>query len=141
MGPGLKVGLSHRQSLVIDASLTVPAVSPKFESFTTMPPVFATAFLVAFVEWACVEAINPHLDPSEDSLGIHVDLSHISPTPVGFKVTAEVELVAVEGRRLKFKVICRDDTDVIGEGFHERAVIDRARFEAKRAAKAARLLP
>jgi fluoroacetyl-CoA thioesterase len=62
-------------------------------------------------------------------------MSHAAATPVGMRVTAEVELVAVEGRRLRFRVECRDEAEVIGSGFHERAVIDLPKFIARVEAK------
>jgi fluoroacetyl-CoA thioesterase len=135
MSPDLKPGLHHAQSLRVDESLTVPAVSKAF-AFEDMPPVFATAFMVGFIEAACIEALRPYLNDSERTVGTHIDVSHTAATPVGLTVTAEVELVAVEGRKLRFKVACRDDGGPIGEGFHERAVIDVARFMARVAAKA-----
>ena len=97
-----------------------------------MPPVLATACLVGFIEWACIEALHPFLDQGEHTLGTHVDVSHVAPTPAGMMVSAEVELIAVEGRKLRFKVSCRDEDGLIGEGFHERAVIDHARFDGPR---------
>ena len=130
------VGLRHRQSVAVNAGLTVPNVSTAFGSFTDMPPVFATAFLVGFVEATCIEALRPHLPEGLRTVGIHVDLSHTAATPIGMTVTAEVELVAAEGRRLRFKVACRDDKETIGEGFHDRAIIDAAKFLARVEAKA-----
>lgn len=124
----LQPGLKHSQSMRVDERLTVPAVSQAFTGFADMPPVFATAFLVGFVEWTCIEALRPYLEPGEKTVGVHVDLSHAAATPVGMTVTAEVELVAVEGRKLRFKAICRDDAEVISEGHHERHVIDADRF-------------
>ncbi len=121
------VGLRHSLTIVVDDSLTVPHVSPAF-GFDDMPPVFATAYLVGFVEAACIDALKPHLKDGEKTLGVHVDLSHSAATPVGMNVTAQVELVAVEGRRLRFRVECRDDADVICAGFHERYLIDAAKF-------------
>jgi fluoroacetyl-CoA thioesterase len=115
----------------------VPAVSPHYSGFADMPPVFATAFLVGFVEWTCIEAIRPLLADGQQCVGIRVDLSHSAATPVGMGVTAEVELVEVGGRRLRFKVACRDDKDIISDGFHERFVIDRKRFLERVARKAA----
>ncbi len=97
-----------------------------------MPEVFATGFLVGFLEWACIKAINPHLDwPKEQTVGTHIDLSHEAGTPPGLEVTARVELTAVEGRRLVFAVGARDERDLISRGTHERFVIDKARFDAK----------
>jgi fluoroacetyl-CoA thioesterase len=135
MSPDLKPGLRHAQTLRVDQSLTVPAVSPHF-AFGDMPPVFATAFMVGFVEWACIEALRPFLDPNERTVGTHIDVSHVAATPVGLTVTAEVELVSVEGRKLRFKVACRDDSGPIGEGFHERAIIHLEKFMARVSARA-----
>jgi fluoroacetyl-CoA thioesterase len=125
---GIQPGLKHRHSIVVDESLTVPAVSKAFSGFADMPPVFATAFLVGFAEWTCIEALKPYLSADQRTVGVHVDLSHSGATPVGMTVTAEVELVAVEGRRLRFKVTCRDDVEVVSEGHHERFIIDMPRF-------------
>jgi fluoroacetyl-CoA thioesterase len=125
------VGLTHTQSIQISADLTVPRVSPHFPMFQDMPPVFATAMMVGYIEDTCVAALQPHLAPGQRSVGTHVDVSHCAATPVGRTVTCTAELVEVEGRRLRFKVICRDDRAVIGEGFHERHLIDLARFLAK----------
>ena len=121
------VGLRHSLTIRVDESLTVPRVSPHF-GFHDMPPVFATAYLVGFVEAACIDALKTLLTDREKTLGVHVDLSHSAATPVGLSVTAEVELVAVEGRRLRFRVECRDEFDVICAGFHDRYLIDAAKF-------------
>ncbi|MDW6025116.1 thioesterase family protein [Mesorhizobium sp. BAC0120] len=134
----LKAGLRHTLSLRIDESLTVPQVSSAFAGFEEMPPVFATAFMVGFIEWACIEALRPFLDLNERTVGTHVDVSHVAATPVGMTATAEIELIAVEGRKLRFKVRCSDEAGLIGEGFHERAVIDRGKFMQRLSEKAAR---
>jgi fluoroacetyl-CoA thioesterase len=89
------------------------------------------------LEWACIEALKPHLDwPREQSLGTHVDFSHLAATPPGLTVTVEVRLDKVEGRKLTFMVSAHDGVDRITEGRHERHVIDAARFNAKVAEKA-----
>jgi fluoroacetyl-CoA thioesterase len=124
----LKPGLRHCQTLRVDAGLTVPALAPAFSGFADMPGVFATAFLIGFVEWTCVEALRPHLAPDERSLGIHVDLSHAAATPPGMDVTAEVELIEVQGRTLTFKVLCRDAQEVVCTGRHLRALVNADRF-------------
>lgn len=128
MSNPIPVGLRHAQSIIVDDSLTVPAVSAAFTGFSDMPPVFATAFMVGFVEWACIEALSPYFTASQRTVGTHVDLSHSAATPTGMKVTAEVELVAIEGKRLTFQVLCRDEVDVICEGRHERFIIDAEKF-------------
>ena len=132
----LQAGLRHRETITVDASLTVPEVSTSFGSFRDMPPVFATAYMIAFVEYACLEALKPYLTPDQRTVGTHVDISHLAATPIGMQVTALVELVAVEGRKLRFKVECRDEADAIGAGFHERAIIDLPKFMTRLEAKA-----
>lgn len=139
MNPQLRPGLRHVQTLRVDESLTVPGLSRAFSSFSDMPPVFATAFMVGFIEWACIEALRPYLAPNERTVGTHVDVSHVAATPAGMTVIAEVELIEVQGRRLRFKVRCRDDGELIGEGFHERALIDGLKFLARVEQKRARL--
>jgi fluoroacetyl-CoA thioesterase len=134
---GAKQGLRHSRSLTVDRSVTVPALPPLLGDLADMPPVFATACMVAFVETTCIEALAPYLAEGEKTVGTHVDLSHFAATPIGMRVTAEVELVAVEGRKLRFKVECRDEKEVIGAGFHERFIIDAAKFMARLEKKAA----
>jgi fluoroacetyl-CoA thioesterase len=129
--PDLQAGLVFSQSLAVDASLTVPAVSPKFGGFADMPPVFATAFMVGFVEATCIEALRPYLLDGEHSVGIRIDMSHVAATPIGMRVKAEVELLAIDGRKLTFRVKCFDDSEPIGEGIHERAIIRSKSFLAK----------
>jgi fluoroacetyl-CoA thioesterase len=125
------LGLKHQQSITVTPDLTVPSVSPHFPGFHDMPAVFATAMMVGFVEDTCVAALKPHLAAGQRSVGTHVDVSHSAATPIGRSVTCEVELVAIEGRTLRFKVACRDDKGSIGDGFHERVLIDLNRFLAK----------
>ena len=101
-----------------------------------MPEVFATGFLVGFLEWACIKAINPHLDwPQEQTVGTHIDVSHEAATPAGLEVTATVELISVEGRKLVFTVEAHDCIDLISKGLHERFVINKEKFDAKLGAK------
>ncbi|PSK95870.1 thioesterase superfamily protein [Murinocardiopsis flavida] len=136
-GSSPRPGLTHTSRLTVDDGLTVPAVSDALHGFADMPRVFATAYLVAFVENTCIEALAPLLDAGSRTVGTSVDLSHSAATPVGMTVTARVELVEVEGRRLRFAVECRDDSDVISAGHHERHVIDAAKFDRRLAAKQA----
>ena len=129
------IGLKHSKTLTVDAGLTVPQVSPAFADFRGMPAVFATAYLVGFVEATCLEALKPYLTDGRMTVGTHIDISHSAATPVGMRVTATVELIAVEGRRLRFRVECRDDAEAIAAGHHDRALIDPAKFIARVEAK------
>lgn len=132
----IEPGLRHTSSLLVTKQHTVPALTGALPSFATLPDVFATAYLVGFVEATCVDAIAPSLTEGQSSVGTLVELSHVAATPSGMTVTAQVELLEVDGRRLRFAVECHDDRDLIGSGYHERFVIDLAKFEARIARKA-----
>ena len=132
----LKPGLTHRFQLRIPPTKTVPHLYPESQMFREMPEVFATGYLIGLVEWACIEALRPHLDwPREQSVGTHVNLSHLAATPPGLTVTVEVRLDRVDGRKLSFSITAHDEVDKISEGTHERIVIDSVRFTARVAEK------
>lgn len=126
--PALTVGLHHSEQMTVATQHTVPHVDTAWPGFQDMPPVFATAMMIAFIEQTCIMGLRPYLQAGQHTVGTHVDVSHIAATPVGMRVTAEVELIGVEGKALHFKVACRDESGLIGEGTHRRAIIDVARF-------------
>jgi len=135
----LDPGLTHEFSYRVPKEKTVPYVFQEAEPFQTMPPVFATAFMVGLVEWACIDALQKYLEPGEQTVGTAIAVSHTAATPVGFGVKVALRVESVEGRRIRFHVRVEDDAEVIGEGTHERFVIVRERFMAgleKKAAKA-----
>ena len=89
----LKAGLTYQFRFKVPDSKTVPALYPESEAFQQMPQVLATGYMVGLMEWACIEALRPHLDwPREQSLGTHVDFSHLAATPPGMTVTVDVRL-------------------------------------------------
>lgn len=135
MKPTLAPGVTHTHTFTVTEAKTVPFLYPESPDFVAMPKVFATGFMVGFVEWACIEALAPHLDKGEGSLGIHIDIDHRAATPPGMKVTAEVEVVEVDGRRVSFDVAVRDEKETIAEGRHQRFVVDWDRFNADLAEK------
>lgn len=138
MKESLQPGIRYEHKFRVPTSKTVPALYPEAEEFRVMPAVFATGFMVGLLEWACIKAINPHLDwPHEQTVGTHIDVSHLAATPPGFEVTVKVELLAVEGKKLTFAVEAHDGVDLISRGRHERFIIDKAKFDARVAAKAA----
>ncbi len=127
----LRPGLTTRMEYVVPAERTVPNLLPESEQFAGLPPVLATGYMVGIVEWTCQRAIEGHLSEGEQTLGVHVDLSHEAPTPVGGTLTVEVELTEVDRRRLTFTVHAFDEAATVCRGTHQRAVIDRARFMKK----------
>lgn len=129
MKDSLRAGIEHELRFVVPESKTVPRLYPESEEFQAMPEVFATGYMVGFFEWACIRAVNPHLDwPQEQTVGTHINVSHSAATPPGLSVTARVRLTEVNGRRLLFEVEAHDGVDAIAKGTHERFVIDRDRF-------------
>ena len=140
MKESLKPGLTYQFKFRIPPTKTVPHLYPESQMFREMPEVLATGYMVGLFEWACIEALRPHLDwPREQSLGTHVNFSHLAATPPGLTVTVDVKLESIEDRRLSFSISAHDGVDKISEGVHERVVIDRARFVAKLGEKARRV--
>ena len=101
-----------------------------------LPQVFATPMMVTAMENAALNAVREYLDPGESAVGTLVNVRHLAATPAGHQVTAEAEVTKVDGRRIEFKVSARDETEEIGNGTHERMVVDLARLGSKLAAKA-----
>jgi fluoroacetyl-CoA thioesterase len=132
----LKPGIQYKQQFRITSSKTVPALYPESDDFLAMPEVFATGYMVGFLEWACIMAIKPHLDwPAEQSVGTHINVSHEAATPPGLSVTARVELISVDGKRLVFNIEAHDGVDLISKGTHERIIINRYKFDERLKAK------
>ena len=126
-----QVGDRHSISFTVTPAKTVPALYPESPDFTAMPQVFATGFMVGLMEWACVDALKPHLEPGEGSLGIAVDVTHTAATLPGQTVTVRVECIESEGNRLGWTVSAHDGIDAIGEGTHRRAVVKWDKFNAR----------
>ncbi len=103
-----------------------------------LPPVFSTPVMVMVLENAALNAIRGYLDPGESAVGTRVDVRHLAATPVAMRVVGEAEVTAVQGRRVTFRVVARDERQEIGAGSHERLVIDMARFVARLDAKVGR---
>jgi len=140
MRDSLSAGLQGTFRYRVPEAKTVPYIYEEAQDFQQMPRVFATGFMVALVEWACIDLVKPHLDwPREQTLGTHVDLSHVAATLPGMTVEVTTTLERVEGRKLVFSVSARDDLDLITEGRHERMVVDRQRFEERLAVKRSRV--
>jgi fluoroacetyl-CoA thioesterase len=132
----LTSGLTHQFSYVVPENKTVPHLYPEATDFQDMPKVFATGFMVGLMEWACIQLLQPHLDPGEGSLGVHIDVSHAAATPPGLTVTVDATCTAVNGKRVSFEVKAHDGVDLIGEGRHERVVVVWDKFKARVAQKA-----
>jgi fluoroacetyl-CoA thioesterase len=136
MKDSLNPGIKYQHKYTVTESKTVPSLYPEADEFIIMPEVFATGFMVGFLEWSCIKAIIPYLDwPAEQSVGTHINVSHEAATPPGLEVTATVELIEVDGRRLVFNVEAHDNAGRIARGTHERFVIIKEKFDQMVAAK------
>jgi fluoroacetyl-CoA thioesterase len=127
----LQAGMTFEFTYRVPADKTVPHLFPEFPEGRQMPEVLATGFMVGLFEFACIKFINPHIDwPRQQTVGIHVNLSHTAATPPGLQVTVKGRLEKVDGRRLTFALEASDGVDAISRGTHERFIIDAAKFEA-----------
>ncbi len=91
-------------------------------------PVLATPAMAALMEAAAQAAVDGALPDGQQSVGVHLDIHHYGATPVGMRVVATAELVAVDGRNLDFRIAVHDEKELIGEGSHRRAVSSVASF-------------
>ena len=135
----LQPGASATHTYLVDRANTVPHLVMDRSTFDDIPEVLATAYMVVMMEGAATKALKPHLDANEGSVGISINVTHISATLPGQTVTVIAEIAAVEGRKITFKVVAHDGLDKIGEGTHIRAIVPWDRFKAGIAAKAAKV--
>jgi fluoroacetyl-CoA thioesterase len=139
MKPSLHQGLTGTATITVTEAMTVPAFAESFPAYAGMPPALATLGLVGFVEQACIELLADHLDDDEFSVGIDVELTHTTPSPVGAHLTADLHVIQVERRSVLFAVTVSDPESVVSIGQHRRAILSRDRFDQKLAEKADRL--
>jgi len=100
-----------------------------------LPPILATPVMIMVMENAALNAMKPYLDAGETALGTRVDVRHMSATPAGRRVTGEAVVTEIDGRRIEFTICAMDGAEVIGEGTHERVIINLARFSEQLEAK------
>ncbi len=100
--------------------------------------VFATPMMIAAIENTAASSIESELEEGRTSVGTHINVSHVAATPEGMEVRIETELIKVDGKKLSFHVAAYDETGLIGEGTHERVVVNKERFEQKAKNKAAK---
>ena len=125
----LKPGLQGQSSTLVTPDHLAPRVG------SGGAPVFASPMMIALMEGAAVDCVEALLPPGHQSLGTHLDVTHLAATPEGLRVTATATLLSVDGRKLVFDVTASDGVEAIGRGRHTRVVVDTARFMARLAAK------
>jgi fluoroacetyl-CoA thioesterase len=103
-----------------------------------LPQVLATPVMILIMENAALDAIRPFLESGESAVGTAIDIRHLAATPVGHNVRAEAEVIKVEGNRIEFKVSASDEIEEIGNGTHQRMLINLRSFNERLAIKSAR---
>lgn len=122
--------------LIGEASEMVTADTLAARWGSGMVPGFATPAMVALMENAAYNATSQLLPPGQTTVGVSVNIKHLAGTPVGMRVRARAELLAVEGRKLVFRVQAWDEAEQIGEGTHERRIVELERFQTRLGEKA-----
>lgn len=121
----MQIGLKGTATVAVEKKNTAAAMgSGNLE-------VFATPAMVALMEQAACESVQPFLQDGESSVGTSMQITHLRATPLGIQVHAESELVEIDRKRLKFTVKAYDAAGVIGEGVHERFIVNAQRFLEK----------
>ena len=118
-------GLTGTAEIVVGPEHTAPFVG------SGRIAVLATPVMINVIEAAALAAVEHLLPAGHQSLGIHLDVSHVAATPIGLRVTATAEVTGVEGRTVKFRVEARDEIEAIGGGTHERVVVSVERFDER----------
>ena len=125
----LQLGIKGKQTIVV-----TPAQTAAYYGSGALE-VFATPAMVALLEETAWRSVQPYLEEGQATVGTRVDIRHLAATPLGGKVTCESELVEIDRRRLVFKVTVTDEKTKVGEGSHERFVIQSEKFLAAAKAK------
>lgn len=123
--PELKAGLSGAAEIVVGTRDTAPHVG------SGKIGVLATPIMVNLMEAAALQAVERYMPAGHQTVGTRLEVKHFAATPVGLRVTARADLVKVEGRTLTFKLSAEDEREPIGEGLHERLVINVERFDLR----------
>lgn len=121
-------GISDEMTITTTPDMGITHLGPD------VPSMYSTPSMVQLIEGTCVRLISRYVEPGEQSVGFRIDVKHLAPTVVGKQVTSKVQLREINGRRCVFDVEVHNEDGVkIGEGMHERAVIDVSRFTAREA--------
>jgi fluoroacetyl-CoA thioesterase len=131
MKSSLKAGLSHSKTVEVDESRCIGFMGKE-------GMVYATPRMVSDVEYTCRDFLLEHLDAGEDSVGAHVSIDHLAPTPLGLAVSIELSVVEVDRRKVVFKFSVKDPVEECGRGTHVRFVVDTAKTRERLAAKRAK---
>lgn len=125
----IQTGIKGKKEQVVTDELTAAHIG------SGLVKVFATPMMIALMESTCAESVASELEAGCSTVGTHINVSHCAATPVGMVVRCDSELIEIDRKRLVFKVAAFDERGLIGEGTHERFIVDNAKFQAKVDAK------
>ena len=125
----LSIGLKGLAETLVTEENTAAAMG------SGLLPVYATPAMLALMEKAAAGSVQPYLPEGQGTVGTRLEVSHLAATPIGLSVRAESELIAIDRRKLRFSVRAWAGDELIGEGEHERFIIDNTRFLEKALAK------
>lgn len=130
----LEPGLVNEIQMTVEESDTA-----RYSGGESLPPVLATPRMISYMERTAHQAVLPYLSENQTTVGTSVNIRHLGATPAGMQVRFRAELIEVDRRRLRFKVEAWDAVEKIGEGEHERFIIDKDRFNERLSQKQAAL--
>jgi len=131
MKSSLKAGLTHSRTVEVDESRCIGFMGRE-------GMVYATPRMVSDVEYSCRDFLLTHLDAGEDSVGAHVSIDHLAPTPLGLSATIELCVAEVDRRKVVFEFSVKDPLEEVGRGRHVRFVVETAKTRERLAAKRAK---
>lgn len=118
-------GLCHSETLVVEHKDTAAVYG------SGALEVFATPAMIALMEKTCLEAVASKIGEGNTTVGIAVNIKHLKASPIGSLIRCDSKLIEVDRKRLVFEVRCFEGETIVGEGIHERFVVDSAKFMAK----------
>lgn len=125
----IPLGTAHEESLLVTGEVTVDFMGVEDAR------VLGTPHMIGYMERTARNTVLPYLEPGYDTVGTVVNVAHLAATPIGMSVRFRAEVISVDGRRVNFKVEAFDEAEKIGEGTHERFIVNVSRFAGRAQAK------
>ena len=121
----MEVGIKGHQEIIVTKEITAKSMG------SGAIDVYGTPAMILLMEETAQQSVAPHLDAGQGTVGTELNIKHLAATPVGMKVWCDTELIEVDGRRLVFRTEAFDECGKIGEGTHERFIVDTEKFQQK----------
>ena len=121
----MEAGIKGHQEIIVTKEITAKSMG------SGAIDVYGTPAMILLMEETAQQSVAPHLDAGQGTVGTELNIKHLAATPVGMKVWCDTELIEVDGRRLVFRTEAFDECGKIGEGTHERFIVDNEKFQKK----------